>query len=110
MTANQAVTFDARQFEELPGNARNPFVLVHAAAGTVAVRTGISQSVQDSSQGRFALNGGRDESAALLIDGVSATSADWSALLAVAISDSLRDGHVVRMYYIAQERRTDWGD
>ncbi len=108
-TANQAITLESKQFAELPLNARNPFAFVHAAAGTVAVRTGISQSVQDSSQGRFALNGGRDESAAMLIDGVSATSADWSALLAVPNTDSIREVQVVRNSYDAQYGKSGGG-
>jgi hypothetical protein len=108
-TANQAVTLDAKQFLELPINARNPFFFVNATAGVVAVRTGISESVQDSSQGRFALNGGRDEGALMMIDGVPATSADWSALLAVPNTDSIREVQIVRNSYEAQYGKSGGG-
>ncbi len=108
-TANQSVTLPAKQFLELPVSARNPFVMVHLMAGTVSVRTGISTSVQDSSHGRFALNGGRDESAAMLIDGVPATSGDWSALLAVPNTDSIREVQVVRNSYDVQFGKSGGG-
>src|SRR5439155_4587536 len=108
-TANQSVSLSSKQFAELPMSARNPFVLVHAMAGTVAVRTGISGSVQDSSHGRFALNGGRDESAAMLVDGVPATSGDWSALLAVPNTDSISEVQVVRNSYDAQYGKSGGG-
>jgi hypothetical protein len=39
-TANQSVTLESRAIQDLPVNARNPFVLAHATAGVVAVRTG----------------------------------------------------------------------
>ena len=46
-TANQSVTLDSRAVQELPVNARNPFVLAHATAGVVAIRTGVSTATQD---------------------------------------------------------------
>lgn len=81
-TQTQASTLDARQVTELPVNVRNPFVLVHATAGVVAVRTGISQANQDQNHNRFAMNGGRDETVLVLIDGIPSSAGDWGGLIA----------------------------
>ena len=108
-TANQAVTLENKALQELPLNARNAFAFVHAVAGTVAVRTGIPTSVGDSGWGRFALNGGRDESAAMLVDGVSPTTGDWGFLSAVPGTDSIVEVQVVRNSYDAQYGKSGGG-
>ncbi|MBI3538775.1 MAG: hypothetical protein HY076_00680, partial [Candidatus Eisenbacteria bacterium] len=98
-TANQSVTLDKSVVADLPLNARNPFALVHTTAGVVAVRTGISQATQDQNHNRFAMNGGRDESALILLDGVPATTGDWSALIIAPSVDSVQEMQVVRNTY-----------
>jgi hypothetical protein len=81
-SADRNVTLEGSAVVALPTNLRNPLVLVWQTAGVVAVRTGISQAVNEQNQNRFALNGGRDESSALLIDGMPNTSGDWGGALA----------------------------
>ena len=108
-TANQSVTLDLKQVLELPVNARNPFVLVHATAGVVGVRTGVSTATQDQNHNRFAMNGGRDESAAILVDGVPTTSGDWSALLIAPSVDSVQEVQVIRNSYEAQFGKSGGG-
>jgi hypothetical protein len=88
---------------------RNPLVLVWSTAGVVAIRTGISQATQDQNHDRFALNGGRDESAAILIDGVPSTSGDWGGTLATPSVDSVQEVQVTRNTFDAQYGRTDGG-
>ena len=52
-SANRSITLDQQTVLDLPVNARNPFALVHANAGVIAVRTGISQATQDQNHNRF---------------------------------------------------------
>jgi len=108
-TANQSVTLEQRAIADLPINAPNPFVLVHATAGVVAVRTGISQATQDQNHNRFALNGGRDESSLILLDGVPATTGDWSALIIAPAVLSVQEVQVVRNSYEAQFGKSGGG-
>jgi len=108
-TANQSVTLDKDMVQQLPVNARNPFVHVHATAGVVAVRTGISTATQDQNHNRFAFNGGRDESALILLDGVPATTGDWSALIIAPSVDSVQEVQVIRNSYEAQFGKSGGG-
>ena len=59
---------------------------------------------------RSVLNGGRDESAAMLVDGVSPTTGDWGFLSAVPGTDSIVEVQVVRNSYDAQYGRTAGGN
>lgn len=108
-SADKSVTLETKQILDLPTNFRNPLVLVWQTAGVVAVRTGISQADQEQNQNRFALNGGRDEGAALLIDGVPSTSGDWGGALATPSIEATGEVQVVRNTYDAQYGRTDGG-
>ena len=108
-TANQAITLESKALQELPLNMRNAFAYVNAVAGTVAIRTGIPTSVGDSGWGRFALNGGRDESAAMLVDGVSPTTGDWGFIQAAPGNDSIVEVQVVRNSYDAQYGKSGGG-
>ena len=108
-TQTQASTLDARQITELPVNVRNPFVLVHATAGVVAVRTGISQANQDQNHNRFAMNGGRDETVLVLIDGIPSSAGDWGGLIASPSVDSVQEAQIVRNTYEAQFGKTGGG-
>ena len=108
-TANQSVTLDSRAVQELPVNARNPFVLAHATAGVVAIRTGVSTATQDQNHNRFSMNGGRDETVLVLIDGVPASAGDWSGLIATPGVDSVSEAQIVRNTYEAQFGKTGGG-
>jgi Carboxypeptidase regulatory-like domain/TonB dependent receptor-like, beta-barrel len=108
-TQTQSTTLDSRAVTELPVNARNPFVLVHSTAGVVAVRTGISTATQDQNHNRFAMNGGRDETVQVLIDGIPATAGDWGGLIASPSVDSVQEAQIVRNTYEAQFGKTGGG-
>ena len=108
-SADKSATLTERAVRDLPTNMRNPLVLVWATAGVVAVRTGISQATQDQNHDRFALNGGRDESAAILIDGVPSQSGDWGGALATPSVDAVQEVQVTRTTFDAQYGRTDGG-
>jgi hypothetical protein len=108
-TANKGVTLNTQQVLELPVNSRDPLVLVHATAGVNAVRTGVSTDTKDQNHNRFALNGGRDESSAILVDGVPATAVDWGGLLAAPSVDAVQEVEVVRNTFDAQYGKTDGG-
>ncbi len=108
-TANKSVTLSTKEVLDLPVNARDPLVLVHATAGVVAVRSGISGATTDQNHNRFSLNGGRDESSAILIDGVPATAVDWGGALAVPSIDATQEVQVVRNTFDVQYGKTDGG-
>src|SRR5262245_57592414 len=108
-TANQSVTLESRAIQDLPVNARNPFVLAHATAGVVAVRTGVSTATQDQNHNRIAMNGGRDETVLVLIDGVPASAGDWNGLIATPGVDSVSEAQIVRNTYEAQFGKTGGG-
>ncbi|WP_031496883.1 TonB-dependent receptor [Bryobacter aggregatus] len=108
-TANKEVTLSSQMVAELPVNARNPFVLVHATAGVTAVRTGVSGATTDQNHNRFSLNGGRGQSGLVLIDGVPATAGDWGGLIASPGVDSIQETQVIRTTFDAQYGRTDGG-
>lgn len=105
-TANQSVTLDTREVRELPVVARNPFALFHTQAGAVAPRTGVSGSTNDQNHNRFSINGGRDESVRILIDGVPVVSGDWGGLIASPGVDAVSEFQINRNMYDAQYGRT----
>jgi Carboxypeptidase regulatory-like domain/TonB dependent receptor/TonB-dependent Receptor Plug Domain len=108
-TANKAVTLTSREVLDLPVNARDPLVLVHSTAGVTGVRTGVSTATTDQNHNRFALNGGRDESSLILVDGVPATAVDWGGALAMPSVDSVQEIQVVRNTFDVQYGKTDGG-
>ena len=108
-SADKSLTMSGDSIVALPTNLRNPLVLVWQTAGVVAVRSGISQAVNEQNQNRFALNGGRDESSALLIDGMPLTSGDWGGALATPSIESVQEVQVTRNSYDVQYGRTDGG-
>ena len=108
-TADKRVTLSTREVLQLPVNARNPLVLVNATAGVAEVRTGVSTATTDQNHNRFALNGGRDESALILVDGVPATAVDWGGALAMPSVDSVLEVQVVRNTFDVQYGKTDGG-
>ncbi len=108
-SAADSVTLGSRAVVSAPTSVRNPLVLVFQTAGVVAVRTGISQGVNEQNQGRFSLNGGRDSSTAVIIDGVPSTAADWGGVLATPSIEAVSEVQVTRNSYDTQYGRTDGG-
>ena len=108
-SANRAVTLDQQTVLDLPVNARNPFALVHANAGVIAVRTGISQATQDQNHNRFSMNGGRGQAGLTLIDGVPAAAVDWGGLIASPSVDSVQEVNIARNQFDAQFGKSDGG-
>jgi len=73
--ASLATTVDHRKIQQLPLNGRNPFTLVNLVPGVLSERS--------NSFGRRAnVNGGRDATTELLIDGGATTSTDQGDLKA----------------------------
>ncbi len=105
-TANQSVTLQERDVRELPVVARNPFALFHTQAGAVAPRTGVSGSTTDQNHNRFSINGGRDESVRILIDGIPVVSGDWGGLIVSPGVDAVSEFQISRNVYDAQYGRT----
>lgn len=108
-SANRAVTLDQQAVLDLPTNARNPFQLVHINAGVIAVRTGISQAMQDQNHNRFSMNGGRGQAGLTLIDGVPAAAVDWGGLIASPSVDSVQQMNIQRNQFDAQFGKSDGG-
>ena len=108
-SADRTVTLSADQVSALPLNTRSPFAHVHTTAGVTAVRTGISQSYLDQNQSRFAMNGGRDMSGLVMVDGAPAASADWGGLIASPSVDSVQEVQLVRNAYDVEYARTGSG-
>lgn len=105
-TANQSFTLQAKDVTELPVVGRNPFALFHTQAGAVAPRTGVSNSTADQNHNRFSINGGRDESVRILIDGIPVVAGDWGGLIASPGVDAVSEFQIIRNAYDAQYGRT----
>lgn len=108
-SADKSVTLNSQAVVDLPTSVRNPLVLVWQTAGVVGIRQGISTNINEQNQNRFALNGGRDESAAILIDGVPSTAGDWGGVLATPSIEAVQEVQVLRNSYDVQYGRTDGG-
>ena len=63
----------------------------------------------DQNTNRFSLNGGRDGSAAILVDGVPITAPGWGGAIAVPSQDAVAETQVVRQAYDTQYGKTDGG-
>lgn len=108
-TANRSMTLTPDMVSQLPLNMRNPLALVHASAGVVAARTGVSQATQDQNQNRFSLNGGRHESTAVLVDGIPMGAGDWGGMIANPAADAVQEIQIVRNTYDTEFGRTGGG-
>ncbi len=108
-TANKSVTFSSSDIKELPQLLRSPLLFVHDTAGVNAVRQGMQPYMTDQNTNRFSLNGGRDESSAVLVDGVPITAPGWGGAIAVPSQDAVSETQVVRQAYDAQYGKTDGG-
>jgi len=109
-SANQAVTFTSQMVTELPQNTRTPFALVLGLAGTTALSArNFSGDNLDQQFSRFALNGGRDMSNLILIDGAPATAGDWGGLIVSPSPESVQEMQVARNTYDAEFGRSGGG-
>lgn len=109
--ANKNITLTGQEIKDLPLPTHGAMAAAWAQAGVVSVRVGQVTSVTagDQNTNRFALNGGRDESAAILVDGVSVTAGDWGGAMGLPSSESLREFQVFKATYDVQYGRTDGG-
>jgi hypothetical protein len=108
-TANKDITLDSQQVISLPTSLRNPLFLVHTTAGVATVRTGLNPYQTDQNQNRFSLNGGRDESSAILVDGAPIVAPDWGGAIVTPSQDVVAEVQVKRAAFDAQFTRTDGG-
>ena len=111
-SANESVTLTTRQIIDLPTNVRTPLALVQTIAGTTTStfgQTGAFDAQFDQNFNAFGLNGGRDMSTAILIDGVPATAADWGGLVISPSMDSVQEMQIIRNTYDAQFGKSGGG-
>lgn len=109
-SANQSVTFTSTDVARLPQNVRTPFALVLGLAGTTTVSAGnYTNQVIDQQYSRFALNGGRDMSSLILIDGAPATAGDWGGLIISPSVESVQEMQVSRNSYDAEFGKSGGG-
>lgn len=113
-TANQTASLNETQIKSLPVNFRNPLVLVYSTAGvkSMIAQTGI-RSVQDSfldmDLGLFAMNGGREGSNSISIDGLTAKGGDWGQTFGTPQVDAVQEVQISRNTYDAQYGRVGNG-
>ena len=108
-TSNQSSTLETRLIQELPLLVRNPFGLVHSNAGVVALNPNLASSTGDQNTTRFSLNGGREDSAQVMIDGVPALAGDWGGLLATPGVDTVQEVQTLLNTYEAQYGKSGGG-
>ncbi len=108
-TANQSTTITRSMVASLPTNTRNPMTLVFAQVGAVSV-AGVNQGAMDQNYGRIGLNGQRDLSSEVLLDGVRITAGtNWNGLMYSPAVDSVQEIQVSRNTYDAQFGRSAGG-
>ncbi len=106
-SANQTTNLSEQQVKELPVNFRNPLALVYTTAGvkSMIAQTGI-RSIQDSfldmDMGLFAMNGGREGTNTISIDGLTAKSGDWGMMYGTPQVDAVQEVQISRNTYDAQ--------
>ncbi len=108
-TSNQSTTLETRLIQELPLLVRNPFALVHSSAGVVSLNQNLINSTSEQNTTRFSLNGGRENSAQVMIDGVPALAGDWGGLIATPGVDTVQEVQVLRNTYEAQFGKSGGG-
>ncbi|MFL6416001.1 MAG: carboxypeptidase regulatory-like domain-containing protein, partial [Bryobacteraceae bacterium] len=111
-TSNESSTLSTAMIESLPMANRAALTLVVAAgAGGSYTNTSVfgPGANDDQNVARFNLYGGRQNSTAILIDGVPSTVGDWGGLLTEPGADSVQDMQVIRNTYEAQYGRSSAG-
>jgi len=109
--ANKVSSLSGKDVESLPLPSHLPMAAVWSQSGVVAIRTGQATSTSggDQNTNRIALNGGRDESAAVLVDGISVTAGDWGGAFGMPSSEAVSEFQIYRNAYDSQYGRTDGG-
>ena len=109
-TADQSLHIETNTLANLPINTRTPFAIVWANAGISEAFVDTRNSTGDQNFDRFGMNGGRTESTAILIDGVSATtSSQWNGLYYSPTLEAVQEVQLVRNSYDAQYGRSGGG-
>lgn len=109
--ANKVSSLTAKDVESLPLPSHLAMAAVWSQSGVVAIRTGQTTSTSggDQNTNRIALNGGRDESAAVLVDGISVTAGDWGGAFGMPSAEAISEFQIYRNAYDSQYGRTDGG-
>ena len=106
-SANQSNTLNTEEITELPINFRNPLALVHANAGVISMfarsgRTQLQDRVSDQDYGLFSMNGGREASNTVNVDGVTNKGGDWGATFGTPSVDAVQEMQIARNTYDAE--------
>ena len=106
-SANQSNTLNSEELTELPINFRNPLALVHANAGVISMfarsgRTQLQDRVSDQDYGLFSMNGGREASNTVNVDGVTNKGGDWGATFGTPSVDAVQEMQIARNTYDAE--------
>lgn len=109
-TADQSLHIETNTLANLPINTRTPFAIVWANAGISEAFIDTRNTTGDQNLDRFGMNGGRTESTAVLIDGVSETSSSqWNGLYYSPTLEAVQEVQLVRNSYDAQYGRSGGG-
>ncbi len=109
-TADQSTHIETQTLANIPMSTRTPFQIVFANAGISTAFNGATTSTGDQNQDRFGMNGGRTESTAILVDGISdTTSSQWNGLYVAPTLDSVQEVQLVRNSYDTQYGRSGGG-
>ncbi len=106
-SANQSNTLNTEEITQLPINFRNPLALVHANAGVISMfarsgRTQLQDRVSDQDYGLFSMNGGREASNTVNVDGVTNKGGDWGATFGTPSVDAVQEMQIARNTYDAE--------
>ncbi len=115
-SANQTSDLNTEEITQLPLNFRNPLLLVHANAGVMSAfqnagRRAVQDRFNDQEMALFSMNGGREASNTITIDGVSnkGGAGDWGANFGTPSVDSVQEMQISRNTYDAQYGRVGNG-
>ena len=115
-SANQTSDLNSEEITQLPLNFRNPLLLVHANAGVMSAfqnagRRAVQDRFNDQEMALFSMNGGREASNTITIDGVAnkGGAGDWGANFGTPSVDSVQEMQISRNTYDAQYGRVGNG-
>ena len=110
-TSNQTTTLNEAEITDLPISFRNPLALVHTQAGvkTIFANKDFRNRVRDQNFGLFSMNGGREASTTIMVDGLNNRGADWGSNFATPSVDAVQEMQISRNTYDAEYGRTGFG-
>ena len=110
-TSNQTATLSEEEITQLPISFRNPLALVHTQAGvkTIFANKDFRNRVRDQNFGLFSMNGGREASTTIMVDGLNNRGADWGSNFATPSVDAIQEMQISRNTYDAEYGRTGSG-